>query len=305
MASVETQSAGAGISVSRSVGREASTGRSLGLTTRIVVYVLLVVVFIWTLLPLMWAFSASFTPNETVFANVFPFSWRALFPADFTVEAYRVLFEEENFGRAILNTMILGTFTVVFGGIANAMAGFAFARFEFRGKNLLFALILATFMVPYQVTLIPMYIMMGRLGWINTWQGLLVPSLASSLTIFLFRQFFEEIPQDLTDAARVDGASWMRVLTNVILPISQPVLITAALVTFLAQWNSFFWPLLVAPREQFRVVQVAVSFQQEEYQTLWSQLLAGSMMAAIVPIILVLPFQRYYIQGVTGTGIKE
>jgi len=275
------------------------------LVQQIVIYVLLLLVTVWTVLPLMWAISASFTPNEKVFENVFPFSWRALLPAEFTLEAYQELFEHEGFGRAIVNTMFMGLFTIVFGGIANAMAGFAFARFGFRGKDLLFAVILVTFMVPYQVTLIPLYIMMGRLRWINTWQALLLPGLASSMTIFLFRQFFAEIPQDLIDAARVDGASWLRVLGSVILPISQPVLITASLVTFLGQWNSFFWPLLVAPKEEFRVIQVAVSFMQEEYRVLWSNLLAGSAVAAIVPILLVLPFQRYYVRGITGTGLKE
>jgi ABC-type glycerol-3-phosphate transport system permease component len=269
-----------------------------------VIYVLLLLVAIWTIVPLLWAFAGSFSPTEKVFQYVFPFTWRAFIPVDFTLEAY-VGLSEYGFGRAVVNTLILGVFTVVVGGIANAMAGFAFARFDFRGKELLFGLILVTFMVPYQVTLIPLYIMIGRLGWINTWQALLLPGLANSMTIFLFRQFFAEIPQDLLDAARVDGASWPRVLTEVILPISQPILITASLVTFLGQWNSFFWPLLVAPKDKFRVVQVAISFAREQYWTEWNRLLAGSVVAALVPILLVLPFQRYYVQGIAATGLKE
>ena len=184
------------------------------------------------------------------------------------------------------------------------MAGFAFARFNFRGRNLLFTLVLLTFMIPAPLTTIPLYILVSRLGWINTWQALILPGLANSLVIFVFRQFFAEIPQDFLDAARVDGASWFRVLTSIILPMSKPVLITASLLLFLGQWNNFFWPLLVAPDPKFRVVQVAVSYAYEEHTTRWDLLLAGSMFAALIPILLVLPFQRYYVSGLVG-GLKE
>ncbi|MCY3907508.1 MAG: ABC transporter permease subunit [Anaerolineaceae bacterium] len=123
--------------------------------------------------------------------------------------------------------------------------------------------------------------------------------------MFLFRQFFEEIPQDLIDAARVDGASWLQLFFNVVLPLSRPVLITAALFLFLQQRDACFWPLLVAPRPELRLVQVAISTAVEEHRTRWNEQLAGSMLAAIVPILLLLPFQRYYIQAVTSSGLKD
>jgi multiple sugar transport system permease protein len=273
---------------------------------RAAVYLLLVLVAIVVIVPLMWAFSASFTPNEKVFQYTFPFTWRALFPVDFTLETYRELFtrREGLFGRAVLNTLILSFSTVFLSGSASAMAGFAFARFDFRGRNLLFTLVLLTFMIPAPLTTIPLYILVSRLGWINTWQALILPGLANSLVIFVFRQFFAEIPQDFLDAARVDGASWFRVLTSIILPMSKPVLITASLLLFLGQWNNFFWPLLVAPDPKFRVVQVAVSYAYEEHTTRWDLLLAGSTFAALVPILLVLPFQRYYVSGLVG-GLRE
>jgi ABC-type glycerol-3-phosphate transport system permease component len=273
---------------------------------RAAVYLLLVLIAIVVIVPLMWAFSSSFTPNEKVFQYTFPFTWRALFPVDFTLETYRELFtrREGLFGRAVLNTLILSFSAVFLSGSASAMAGFAFARFDFRGRNLLFTLVLLTFMIPAPLTTIPLYILVSRLGWINTWQALILPGLANSLVIFVFRQFFAEIPQDFLDAARVDGASWFRVLTSIILPMSKPVLITASLLLFLGQWNNFFWPLLVAPDPKFRVVQVAVSYAYEEHTTRWDLLLAGSTFAALVPILLVLPFQRYYISGLVG-GLKE
>jgi len=275
------------------------------LLEQIIIYVLLIFTAVLMIVPLLWAVAASFTPNEKVFEYAYPFSWRAFLPVEFTLEAYRNLFAR-GFSRALLNTFILGVTVVVVGGLINAMAGFAFARFEFWGKRFLFIFtILVTFLIPVDLTAIPRYILVRELGWLNTWQGLIVPGLASSLVIFLFRQFFEEIPQDLIDAARVDGASWTRLFFIIILPLSTPVLITAALLLFLSQWDSFFWPLLVAPRPELRVVQVEISNATAEYQTLWNQLLAGSMLAAIVPILLLLPFQRYYVRAITGSGLKE
>ena len=268
-------------------------------------YGLLISVAIFVLLPLMWAFAASFTPNAKVFEYAFPFSLRALFPVDFTLEAYEALFAR-GFGNALKNSFWLSGVTVVLGGSINALAGFAFARFEFRGKRILFlTVILLPFLVPVDLTAIPRFILVNSLDWRNTWQALIVPGLGNSLAIFLFRQFFEEIPQDLIDAARVDGASWLRLFFNVVLPLSRPVLITAALFLFLQQWDAYFWPLLVAPRPELRLVQVAISGAVEEFRTRWNEQLAGSMLAAIVPILLLLPFQRYYIQAVTSSGLKD
>ena len=271
----------------------------------LLIYALHLIVAGLFLLPLLWAIAASFSPNELVFKYAYPFSWRALLPSEFTFQAYASLFERD-FGIALSNTFFLGVAVVTIGGAVNAMAGFAFARFNFRGKRLLFvSFILITFLVPIDLAAIPRFILVRDLGWINSWQALIVPGLANSLVIFLFRQFFEEIPQDLIDAARVDGATWLSVFVRIILPLSRPVMITAALLMFLSQWDSYFWPLLVAPKPELRVVQVEISNAVGEYQTLWNELLAGSMLAAVVPIILVLPFQRYFIQAITSSGLKD
>ena len=268
------------------------------------VYVLLIIGVLIVIIPLMWAMAASFTPNHKVFEYAYPFTWRALLPVDFTMEAYDNLFAR-GFGRAIANTFFLAIATVIIGGAVNALAGFAFGRFEFRGKSFLFlSIIMLSFLVPVDLTAIPRYILVNSFGWINTWQGLLIPGLANSLVIFLFRQFFADIPQELIDAARVDGATWLRVLISIILPISKPVLVAAGLLMFISQWNSFFWPLLVAPRQELRVVQVEISLAVGQYGTVWNELLAGSMIAAIVPILLVIPFQRYYVEAITGTGLE-
>ena len=267
-------------------------------------YVLLVSILAIVVVPLMWAVAASFTPNEQVFKYVFPFSWRALFPSDPTLEAYVNLFEQRDFGRAIVNTLALSFGSVLIGLLISAMAGFAFAKFEFRGKNLLFVIVLITFMIPVEVIIIPLYILMRDWGWINTWHGLFIPGLANGLVIFMFRQFFADIPQEILDAARVDGASWPRILFQLIIPISLPAIISGALILFLGSWNSFFWPLVVAPAPEFRVVQVAVSLAVQSRQTIWNELMAGAILAAIVPVLLVFPFQRYYVRSIASTGIK-
>jgi ABC-type glycerol-3-phosphate transport system permease component len=267
-------------------------------------YLMLVVMAIIVLAPLEWMIASSFTTRETVWASVLPFSWRALLPAEFTLAAYQSVFAE-GFGRTILNTLFVGVTTTVFSLIVGATAGFAFARFQFRGKTFLWVLILLSLMVPYEATVIPAYTLVNNLGWINTWQALIVPAIANGTVIFLFRQFFAEIPQDFIDAARIDGASWMRILLGIVVPLTKPVIVTSAIIVFLAQWNSFFWPMLVAPAPDYRVVQVAVSILGVQQQLrFWDLMFASTTIAAVVPLLLVLPLQKYYVSSITGSGLK-
>ena len=279
----------------------ARLGRPVGVALQ---YALLLLLAAVVLAPLWWMGASSFSTRETVWKNVLPFSWRALLPEEFTLAGYRAVFEN-GFGRAILNTAFVGLSTVLLTLIVCAFSGFAFARFAFRGKGVLWALILVSLMVPWEATVIPAYTLVNSLGWTNSWQALIVPAIANGTVIFLFRQFFAEIPQDLLDAARVDGASWGRVLGQIVLPLSMPVVITSAILVFLAQWNSFFWPMLVAPAEEHRVVQVAVSILgvQQELR-FWDQMFASATISAVVPLLLVLPLQRFYVSSIMGSGIK-
>jgi multiple sugar transport system permease protein/putative chitobiose transport system permease protein len=268
------------------------------------IYAVLIAIAILIIAPLWWVFASSFTTRETVWKHVLPFSWRAFLPDHFTLNGYRQIFEG-GFGRAMVNTFVLGVTTVVLSLIVGSLAGFAFARFEFRGKRVLWAVTLISFMVPYEATVIPAYTLVNDLGWTNTWQALIVPAIANGTVIFLFRQFFAEIPQDLIDAGRVDGASWPRILAGIVLPLTRPVLITSAIIVFLAQWNSFFWPQLVAPDAKYRVVQVAVNILGVEQQTsYWDRLFAATTIAALVPLLLVIPLQRYYVSSIVSSGIK-
>jgi multiple sugar transport system permease protein/putative chitobiose transport system permease protein len=272
--------------------------------SQIWIYLALALITIIILLPLEWIIASSFTDRETVFKNVLPFSLKALWPTNPTLAAYRAIFEDD-FGRAILNTLGVAITTVIGCLVVGTTAGFAFARFDFRLKGLLWTLVLLSLMVPYEATVIPSYSMINDLGWTNSWQALIVPGLANGTVIFLFRQFFSEIPQDFLDAARLDGANWPRVMTTVVLPLSVPVIVTASVLVFIAQWNSFFWPMLVAPDPNYRVVQVAVSMIGVRQQlTYWDMLFAASTIAAVVPLLLVLPLQRFYINSIMGSGVK-
>lgn len=266
-------------------------------------YMVLIIIAAICIVPLLWAFAASFSPLDKTFEYAYPFSWKAFVPVDFTIEAYQNIFAR-GFGAAILKTLGLGIVTVILGGFICTCAGFAFARFDFPGKTLLFLIVLITFTIPGDLTVIPRYILIKSWGWINTWQALLVPLLGNSLIIFMSSQFFKDFPQEIIDAARVDGASWLRIYFSIVLPISKPLLISLGLILFLSQWDSYFWPLLVAPDQNFRVVQLALTDSVQEYQTIWNELLAGSVLAAIIPILLLLPFQKYFINAVVG-GVKE
>ena len=270
---------------------------------RTVVYVILMFLAVITLLPLMWAVAASFTPLNKVFEYTYPFQFKALLPNDFTWEAYQNLFDR-GMGNAIKNSLILAFSSVFFGGIISALAGFAFGSFDFKGKNFIFAIVVITFMIPTDIIAIPSYMLVRRLGWLNSYTGLIVPSLAHGMAIFLFTQFFKGFPKELLEAARVVGASWFRIFLSIVLPNSKPVILSASLLLFVGQWGSFFWPLLVAPTPKMQVVQMAVATAQGEYRTLWNELMAGALIAAIIPILIIMPFQRYYIEGISGTGVK-
>ncbi len=267
-------------------------------------HILYVLVSLFFLIPLYWALVSSFKPIDQIFRDTMPISWRAFYPVSFTFEAYIEIFTGKNYGVSVLNTFIVATATVLGGLLVAITAGFAFARFNFPGKDILFILTVFTFMVPFEAIAIPLYDLIQQLGWLDTYQALIVPGIANGIAVFLFRQFFADIPSELVEAARLDGAGWLRILFEIFLPLSKPVVVGASLLLFLFQWQSFLWPLIAVRSEQYKVVQVAFSDFQTQYTTLWNELFAASIVAAVIPLLLLLPLQRYYVQSVVGTGLK-
>ena len=262
----------------------------------------LVVGFIF-ILPLWWAVVSSLRPNAEVFADVFPFTIKALLPVPAEPDAYIEVFAK-GFGTIIANTLLVAATTMIVGMIVNGMAGFAFAIFDFPAKRIVLSIVIVSFMLPFEAIAMPLYSVTRQLGWLDHVQALIVPSIANGLAIFLFYQFFSQVPRDYLDAARLDGVSWPKILLFIYVPLSIPTCISAGLLLFVFQWEAFLWPLLAMPSQQFKVIQVGMAAFQQQYQTIWNQLFAVSVITAFIPIVLLLPLQRFYVRGLAGAGLK-
>lgn len=260
-------------------------------------WVLFVVLLIGALLmsgPFIWMISTSFKPAADVFQ--FP---PTLFTADPQLENYTRIFGTIPFGRALANSLVVSVLVTVLQLITCSMAAYAFACLRFRGREVLFLIYLAALMVPSQVTLIPNFILIRTLGWIDTYQGLILPYAFSSFGTFLLRQYLKSIPAELLEAARIDGASHLQIYLTIVLPLAKPALGALAIFTFVAQWNNFLWPLITTTKPDMQVAIVALATLQGQYNTDWPLLMTGSVIA-IVPVLLVFVFgNRAFIAGLT------
>ncbi len=261
-----------------------------------------VIAFVF-LLPLWWALVSSLRPNTRVFADVFPFTLKALLPSPASLEAY-VGIIQLGFGGIILNTLLVAAITTIVGLTLNAAAGFAFAIFDFKGKRIILSLVILSFMLPFEAIALPLYNVMRQLGWLDSIAALVAPGVTNGLVVFLFYQFFRQVPMDYLEAARLDGVSWPNILLRIYVPLSLPTCISAALLLFVFQWEAFLWPLLAMPSQEFKVIQVGMAAFQQQYGTIWNQLFAVAVVTALIPIALLLPLQRYYVQGLSRAGIK-
>jgi multiple sugar transport system permease protein len=271
---------------------------------RVPVHVFYILVSLGFVLPLIWSLASSLRPLDEIFKYTSPFSLKAFFPDHLDLSAYVSIFWDKGFGIAVFNSVFVATATVLGGLIINGLAGFVFAVFQFPGRQLLFFLTVLSFLVPFEAISIPLYNVIKLFGWIDSYYALIIPGLANGVVIFLFRQFFSQIPRELAEAARMDGAGWLRILWQIYLPLSKPVIISAGLLIFLFQWESFLWPLICTRSEHLKVIQVALAGFQERYTTLWNELFAASNVATLIPLFVLLPLQRFYIQGVTAAGFK-
>jgi multiple sugar transport system permease protein len=270
---------------------------------RAVVYALLTLGAIPTLLPFAWLLRSAFMTTGQIFVQP-----PELIPHPWVWSNFTGAWNSVPFARYFVNTLIVVAFTVV-GTVAScAVSAFSFARLRWRGRNLMFALILSSLMLPYAVTLIPTFMAWQKLGVINTFVPLIVPAFfagGGSFNIFLMRQFFLTIPYELDEAAYIDGASPWQVFTRIILPLSRPVLIVVTIFTFIFTWNDFLNPVIYLNDSSKYTLSLGLASFQSEYSAQWGYLMAGSVMV-IAPIILLFFFaQRYFIEGVTLTGLKN
>ncbi|WNB91171.1 carbohydrate ABC transporter permease [Bacillus sp. NEB1478] len=249
-------------------------------------------------IPFIWMILSAFKPESEVL-KLTPTLW----PETFTTENFLYLFENMNFGVYLKNTIIVVLCSFV-GLFFNAMAGYAFAKYKFKGSDKLFYLVLATMMIPGQVTMIPVYLILNQMGLTNTMAGIVLPGLVGAFSIFLFRQFMSTIPDELIEAARLDGASEFRVFMQLILPISKPILAVQGILTFIAGWNSFLWPLIMANDESLYTLSVGLSLLKGQYGGNYALQMAGSTFMVVPIVIIFIIFQKHIIEGYTISGMK-
>jgi len=262
----------------------------------IIVYLMALTV----LAPFIWMILTSFKDMSEIY--VYPPKW---FPSRFKFENYINAFSAAPFGQYYFNSIFVAVTVTIGQLITCSMAAFAFARLKFWGRDPLFFVFLGTMMIPYNVTMIPSFMVLYWLGWIDSYQALIVPGLASAFGTFLLRQFFLTIPKELEEAAYMDGATKLQVLRKIIVPLSKPALATLAIFTFMGVFNDFIWALIVLNSESMSTVQLGLAIFRDRYITQWDLLMAGSV-TAVLPILIVFFFaQKYFIKGITLSGLKE
>ncbi len=265
----------------------------------VALYAALVIFGALSLLPLLWMLSASFMAQGE--ATTFP---PALLPRNPTLVHYRDLFGRLALGRYAMNSALVATVTTIGALAINASAGYAFAKLRFRGRDATFRAMAAGLAIPVQVAMLPLFLLIKSLGLVNNYGGVIIPGLSSIFGIFLVRQYALAIPDDLLDAARIDGASEFRVFRSIVLPTIQPVLATLALWTFLATWNDFMWPLIVLSDDRKYTLPVALAGLVGEHAQDVELMMAGAVITVLPVLILFLLLQRYYVEGVTEGSVK-
>lgn len=271
----------------------------------IVKYVGLILAAFIILMPILWFITSSFRTNEEVFANINPFSLKKMFLGSYSLDNYRTIFTKYDFAQSVANTLVICFLTIAVGIVVCSMAGYALAKMKFRGRGFVFALVLFAIMVPFDAIAIPLYTIITKLKWVDTYQAIVLPAVANGMTIFMFRQSFRDVSDSLIEAARIDGAGEFRTFWQVVMPICIPSVISGSLVMFTAQWNAFMWPLLVARSDKLKMLQVALADFQLEHGTMWSELFAGITISMLIPCMILIPFQKYYIRGIGTSGMKE
>jgi len=266
---------------------------------KIIVYGLLIIATIVVLFPFFWMFSTSLKSRQDILSS----QVISLFPEDLQWENYIRAWKSTNFGRQFFNSMVMALTVTIGQIVTSAMAGYAFARFDFKGKGFLFMVLLATLIVPFQMRAIPVYVMISKLGWLDSYKALIIPSLGNAFGIFLFRQFFSTIPYALEEAALIDGASRWQILWKIMLPLSKPAATSLFIFTFTAEWNILFKPLILTRSEAMKTVQLGLTTFQQQFSTNYTLLMAASVFVTLPVLILFLFGQKQFIQGVASTGI--
>jgi multiple sugar transport system permease protein len=228
----------------------------------------------------------------------------SLWPENPSLSGYETLFTERPFARVVVNSFVLATLTTIAQLFTSATAAYAFSRLPFRGRGIVFAIYLATMMIPLQVLVVPLFAQIKAFGLINTYLGALLPTFAAAFGIFLLRQAINQVPRELDEAATLDGAGHFRIFWQIIIPNIRPALATLTIFAFMGSWNSFLWPLIVLRDAELQTLPIALAALQGQYTTAWDVVMAGSVVSIIPMLALYIFAQKYVIQGVASSGIK-
>jgi alpha-1,4-digalacturonate transport system permease protein len=289
------------------LGREATPRGAIegrrglaGMLYHSIPYVLLSVVSVLMLFPFVWMISTALRPEgHQAELSLVPQPYLA-----FENFARAWTYPHTLFNQYAINSLVIAVVSTVLAVSLNALAGFAFAKYNFPGRTVLFYLVLATLMVPFQITMIPTYVTVAKVGLINNYWGVILPGTASAFGIFMVRQFMQSIPDELLDAARIDGSSEFGIFVRIIVPLSGTVLAVLGILTFLYRWNDYLLPLLVLNRQQMFTLPIGITNFIGEYQAEWSLVMAASLISIVPTVALFLFFQRYFVSGIAMTGMK-
>lgn len=263
-------------------------------------YVVLTLGLVAMIMPFIWMILGSFKTNAEI--RQYPTNFWPIQP---TTENYEALFVRLDFTTFFLNSIVVAFFVTLGNIVFCSMVGYALAKLEFRGKKFLFALVLGTLMVPGVVTFVPLFVLTANLGLVNSYPGLILPFLITPIGVFLMRQFIMSLPDELIEAARIDGASEWRIFLRVIMPLCGPAVATLTILTFLGSWNNFLWPLVVATTENMYTLPVALALYSVGQNAAQYGLMMAGAVVVVVPVLIVFVFlQRYFVQGISLTGIK-
>lgn len=250
------------------------------------------------LLPFLWMLSTSLKESREIFT--YPPTW---IPSTFAWSNYSDALTAMPFDRFYLNSLFVASSVTILQLLTSSLSAFAFARLRFKGRNTIFVIYIATLMIPFPVLLIPNFVMIRALGWYDSYAALILPPAFSALSTFLLRQSFLNIPMELDDAARIDGASSFRIWWQVIMPMSTTTLAAIAIFVFLANWNEFLWPLVVTNSEEMRTIPVGLSAFQGQYSVRWNLLMAAAVVAMLPVLIVYMLAQNWFIKGITISGM--
>jgi multiple sugar transport system permease protein len=270
------------------------------LTWKVLLYILLTLYAIITIIPFLWALSASFKPLSEIVSGEPNFV-----PKNFTLDNYKqIFFQEPLFLRWLFNSLVIAISVTVLNLLFNSMAGYALARLDFRGKGFWFFLILAVLAVPAQITLIPTFLILKALGWLNSYQGMIVPSMVNATFIFMMRQFFVNFPKELEEAAQLDGLNTWGIFRYIVLPLAKPALAAQAVFVFMGSWNNFLLPIVILFDPEMFTLPLGLNTFKGQFISYWNYIMAASMVFTLPALMIYAFFNKYFIESVTFTGGK-